>query len=66
MIRSKTIFVMLLTSLSADFAWTVPVRLELFPNDREIRFVGRQTEHDQIRVSSAQNVVRVRVMAWVS
>ena len=38
------------------------VGFELFSEDGEVRLVCRQTQHDEVCVSTVETVVRVRVM----
>ena len=51
-----------LTHLPAEITGPRLVGLELLPDDGEIRFVSCQAKHDQISISSAQDVVGVGVV----
>lgn len=53
---------MFLTELSADITGARLVGLELLANDGEVGLVCGQAQHYQVRVRSAQHVLRVWVV----
>lgn len=52
----------LLTALVTDQVLGVG---ESFSQDEEMRLMGRQTQHDEIRIRSIDAVARVWVVAWL-
>jgi len=53
-----------MTPLSAFVAGTVVRVEECFAHDVEVRFMGRQAQHDQIGISSQNTVLGVRVVLF--
>lgn len=52
-------------NLTADVAGPWLIRFEFFPDDGEIGLVSCESQHDQVSVSSTENVLSVGVMIWL-
>lgn len=51
-----------LTTLAANVARPVLVGFELFPDDGKVWLVGGQAQHDEVSISPAEHMLRVRVV----
>ena len=52
--------------LSTKVTWPWFVRLELLSDNGEIWLMSGQAKHDQISISSTQNMLSVGIMVWLS
>ena len=54
-----------LTQLATNFTWLRFVWLELLPDDGEVDLMGGQAQHNEICISSTQDMLGVGVMVWL-